>query len=214
MTDGPHVFEIAIREVVDAENFPRLAGELEALLEETDGYVGSLEYSVFFSLAPQIAEGQIFAIVITEWESAAAYEASMTLMDNPTVQDYFATIEAVQTILVEPFVKGEVISLADFPQAGEVLEVAVRDLSSYDDPVDFMRSIRGFTDALGEGEGVIREYEWISVDGQYFVGMTGYTSIEMFQAASQNEALLSNPVTQNVFANYPPMLALYGIQAQ
>ncbi|MCA9914163.1 MAG: hypothetical protein KC496_12480, partial [Anaerolineae bacterium] len=103
-------------------------------------------------------------------------------------------------------VKGETISLDDFPGEGEVLEVAVRDLSSYEDPVDFLRSIRGFTDQLVTLDGVVREYNWISVDGQYFVGMTRYASMEAFAAASQDESILTAPNTGHVFANYPPMI--------
>lgn len=214
MTASAHVFEIAIREVVDAEGFTTLGAELETLLEETDGYVGSLEYAIFFSLAPEMAEGQMFSVSISEWESVAAYEATASLLDNPTGLAYLETINPVQTVLVEPFVKGEIITLADFPQAGEVFEVAVRDLASYEDPVDFLRSIRGFTDALGDVDGVLREYEWLSVDGQYFVGMTRYASAEAFQAASQNAELMSSPNTAYIFTEYPPQLAQMGFLSE
>jgi len=213
MSTGPHVFEIAVREVTNAEEFARLLPEVEALLEDTDGYIGGLEYTPFFSLMPEMQEGQMFAIRISEWASAEAYEAA-NLEDNATYGEYMATIAPIQTVLVEPFVMGEQITLADFPEGGEVLEVAIRDMSAYEDPVDFLRTIRGFTNTLVEIEGVVREYEWISVDGQYFVGMTKYENMEAFQAAQQNEGLLGSPVTGRVFAQYPPMLAQMGTRSQ
>ncbi len=207
MTTDGHVFEIAVREIVDMEGFEALSGELQALLQEQAGYIGNLQYTTFFSLAPEMAEGQVYAVGITEWESIEAYEASQTLMDNQTVVDYLATIETVQNVVVEPFVIGEQITLDDFPQVGEVFEVAIRDLSSYENPIHFLRTVRGFTDVLGEEEGVLREYEWLSVDGQYFVGMTRYADMEAFGSASQSETVFGSPATSLLFAQYPPIVA-------
>lgn len=208
MAPGPHVFEITIREVVDADGFaPALAARNE-LLSGVDGYIGTREYQAFFSFAPELVEGQIFSVGLTEWTSAAAYEASLELDDDPAIAAYNETIADIQTVVVEPFVVGEVITLDDFPDAGEVLEVAIRDIASYDDPVDFLRNIRGFTTALVAEEGVVREYEWISLDGQFFVGMTRYESADAFAAASQSEILFANPATVNIFTSYPTSVGM------
>jgi hypothetical protein len=213
MSETP-VYEIAIRQIIDPEAFAAASAELETLLAAQEGYLGSLEYTTIVSLAPEIAEGDVYGVGVTAWASAEAYEASAALMEDPAVGAYLETIETVQNVVIEPFVKGEAITLDDFPGPGEVFEVAIRDLASYEDPVDFLRTIRGFTDLLGAEEGVLREYEWVSVDGQYFVGMTRYASVEAFSNASQSEALFSSPVVGQVFAQYPPMVAQIGVRSE
>lgn len=206
MTPTGHIFEIAIRRIVDAENFATRNAEVNALVSGLDGFIGSREYTTFFGI-PTIEEGQVYAVGISEWESLEAYSATAVLLEDPTVIAYFETIESVQNVVVQPFIKGEDLHLADLGTAGQVLELAIRDISQYENPVDFLRTIRGFTHQLTSLDGVVREFEWLSVDGQYFVGMTLYASLETFGAASQNEALLSHPTTAAVFGQYPPLLA-------
>lgn len=213
--DG-HVFEIAVRRIVDAENWTILNAELNAMISEMDGFVGSREYNTFFGI-PEIQEGEMYAVSISEWESLDAYMAVATdesLMQDATVLAYFETIESVQNVVVQPFVKGEELTLDDLAESGQVLELAIRDISGYEDPVDFIRTIRGFTHQLTSLDGVVREFEWMSVDGQYFVGMTQYESMDAFMAASANEALLTHPVTAAVFMQYPPILAQMTIPAE
>lgn len=210
MTVEGHIFEIAIRRVVDQENYAIRQAALNEAISGVDGFIATREYEAFFGI-PTIEEGQRYTVGISEWESLDAYTAAAALVDDPEVSvlvaAYFETIESVQNIIVQPFVKGEVLSVIDLAQEGQVLELAVRAISGYDDPVDFLRTIRGFTHQLTALEGVVREYEWISVDGQYFVGMTQYESMETFGAASQNEGLLSHPSTVAMFSTYPPLLA-------
>lgn len=206
MTPTGPVFEVAIRRVVDAENFATRNAEVKALLSGLDGFTGSREYTTFYGI-PALEEGQVYAVSISEWASLEAYNATAVLLEDPTVMAYFETIESVQNVVVQPFVKGENLHLDDLGTTGQVLELAIRDIRQYADPVDFLRTIRGFTYQLTSLDGVVREFEWLSVDGQYFVGMTLYTSLEAFGAASQNEGLLSHPVTAAVFGQYPPLLA-------
>lgn len=212
MPEGP-VFEIAIRRIIDPENFAILNAQLNEMLQGMDGFVAVREYTTFFGI-PEIAEGEMYAVSISEWESLEAYMTTAALLENPTVVAYFETIESVQNVVVQPFVKGEELHVENLAQPGQVLELAIRDISQYEDPIDFLRAIRGFTHQLTMLDGVVREYEWLSVDGQYFVGMTQYESMEAFGAASQNEMLLSHPVTAAIFGQYPPLLAQMTLPAQ
>lgn len=207
MAAGPHVFEVVIREVVDAETFNELQPQLIEASQAVEGFVGNLEYTAFVNFTGELDENIPVIVEIVEYESIDAYNASL---ENAGITDlleaYNASAPLIADVVVEPFVKGEAISLDDFPDAGEVLEVAIRDLSSYEDPVDFIRTIQGFTDALGREEGVLREYQWISTDGATFVGMTRYASAEAFAAVSQSETIFAMPNTQYAFATYPPMI--------
>ena len=203
--EGP-IFEIAIRRIVDAENFATLNAEVLDILTGLDGFVGAREYTTFFGI-PTIEEGEMYAVGITQWDSIDAYFATATLLEDPTVIAYFETIESIQNVVVQPFVLGEELTLDDLASSGQVLELAIRDISTYEDPVGFLRAIRGFTHQLTSLDGVVREFEWLSVDGQYFVGMTQYESMDAFMAASQNEALFTHPATAAVFSQYPPLIA-------
>ncbi|GAB4519344.1 MAG: hypothetical protein OHK0046_28040 [Anaerolineae bacterium] len=211
-TEGP-IFEIAIRRIVDPENWATRTIALNELVAEQDGFIATGEYAAFFGL-PEIAQDEIIGLGLSEWASLDAYMATGALLQDPTVISYFETIESIQNIVVQPFVLNEEITMDDLGEPGQVLEIAIRDISSYDDPVDFFRSIRGFTHQLTQLEGVIREFEWLSVDGQYFVGMTLYESMEIYLAAAQNEDLLSHPATQKIFTEYPPMLALMTLRSE
>jgi hypothetical protein len=193
------VFEISVYRVLDVNNFTTLSAELTTMLSGMEGVIASQTYNTFFAI-PDMAEGETYAVRITEWASLSSYTAITEIFDNETV-------ETVQNIVVQPFVKGEALHVNDLVAPGQVLEIAFRDISAYDDPVDFLRTIQGFTHQLTALDGVVREYEWLSVDGQYFVGMTQYESLDAFMAASQNEALLTSPVTAAVFTQYPPILA-------
>ena len=200
------VFDISVYRILDVDNFTTLSAELTTTLNGMEGVIASQTYNTFFAI-PDIEEGETYAVRITEWASLASYRAIDDLAEDETVSAYLATVEAVQNVIVQPFVKGESLHVNDLAAPGQVLEMAFRDISAYDDPVDFLRTIRGFTHQLTALDGVVREYEWLSVDGQYFVGMTQYESMDAFMAASQNETLLTSPVTAAVFSQYPPILA-------
>jgi len=200
------VFDISVYRILDVDNFTTLSAELTTTLNGMEGVIASQTYNTFFAI-PDIEEGETYAVRITEWASLASYRAMDDLAEDETVSAYLATVEAVQNVIVQPFVKGESLHVNDLAAPGQVLEMAFRDISAYDDPVDFLRTIRGFTHQLTALDGVVREYEWLSVDGQYFVGMTQYESMDAFMVASQNETLLTSPVTAAVFSQYPPILA-------
>lgn len=200
------VFDISVYRILDVDNFTTLSAELTTILIGMEGVIASQTYNTFFAI-PDIEEGETYAVRITEWASLASYTAMDDLAEDETVGAYLATVETVQNVIVQPFVKGESLHVNDLAAPGQVLEMAFRDISAYDDPLDFLRTIRGFTHQLTALDGVVREYEWLSVDGQYFVGMTQYESMDVFMAASQNETLLTSPVTAAVFSQYPPILA-------
>ena len=200
MTGSP-VFELTVAEVTDMENFVGVT----SAITEMEGYVGSLEYFVIFSAVPEVTEDQMIFIAVTEWASEDAYNAAADMM-MPDDAPY----TVIYNIPLEPFAKDEAISLADFPGPGEILEIAIRDISGYEDPFDFVRTVFGFTEALGELDGVLREYSWMSLDGTYFVGMTRYASADAFGAVAQNETLMMMPNTQYAFMTYPAEANMFG----
>lgn len=200
------VFDISVYRILDVDNFTTLSAGLTTILNGMEGVIASQTYNTFFAI-PDIEDGETYAVRITEWASLASYTAMDDLAEDETFGAYLATVETIQNVIVQPFVKGEDLHVNDLAAPGQVLEMAFRDISAYDDPVDFLRTIRGFTHQLTALDGVVREYEWLSVDGQYFVGMTQYESIDAFMAASQDETLLTSPITAAVFSQYPPILA-------
>ncbi|MEZ4605770.1 MAG: hypothetical protein R2865_02900 [Deinococcales bacterium] len=59
--------------------------------------------------------------------------------------------------------------------------------------------------------GVIQEFEYRSLDGRYYVGMTLYESIEAFSAILSKPEFLSAPEFAEMFANYPPLISQMAI---
>ena len=80
------------------------------------------------------------------------------------------------------------------PEPGQLLEIAVRDLSMYDvfDPADYDARRLGFLEVLAGMPGVVAEYQWVSVlEPNLVVGMTVYESLEAFQTLAGDPDLLA-----------------------
>jgi hypothetical protein len=94
-----------------------------------------------------------------------------------------------------------------------VLEIAVRDVSALDfEAFDTKR--KAFVDVLTAQPGVLGEYEYRSIDGKYYVGMTLYETGEAVQAIFANPTVSQGAEFGALMAEYPPMVSQFLVRIQ
>ncbi len=139
-----------------------------------------------------------------EASSAAADAAGAT----PEASAFFGTFTPETFALLTPVGGGESDLAAIAPrESGHVLEVATRDLSTYEGfaQADYESARDAFVTFLSGRPGVIAEYQWVSpVDPNVAVGMTVYESFEAWGAIWSDEAFFSAPEYAGFIGAYPP----------
>lgn len=207
-----NIYELALRYVLDQERFVELSSQLEELIADypAEVVIYSGEFNSIFGLAPELEVERPIQLGISQYTSAEDYfTMGENLIDDPIVEDYFTTIETIQNVLMIPAngeVDDEAVDASELSECG-ALEVAVRDISEYSDVEDFNAKMDAFIDLLGSQEGVVREYQFISLDGTYFVGMTCYDTTDSFMAISSDPTVLEDQAVTTLFAEYPPLVA-------
>lgn len=208
------VVEIAIRRVKDAD-------QLEAFTSARDAFVGQLkaqpgvgtdrEFKSFFDYSINKPPVEPVYIGMTQYASAEAYgKAGQALGASAEAGAFFPLFNPqLFTILVplDPEEKVDLASIAN--EEGQVLEVAVRDLSKFEnfDQDDYEAKRDAFLEALSQQEGFVAEHQWLSAkDPNIAVGMTVYASQEAFTSVSQNKEFGTSEAVTNMMGTYPPNL--------
>lgn len=129
---------------------------------------------------------------------------------------FFSTFEPLLFTALRPKNPDDSYALAEIlPEAGQILEVAERDLSMYEnfDGEDYETRLSAFLDALSQQPGFVAEYQWVSViDPNILVGMTVYESVDAFAAIAQDEEFVGQMMP---FINdYPPFTGYIHIDAR
>ena len=210
-TDSP-VLELAIRrlnEGQDLEEFEAARDAFVALLVQEDG-VGTdrefnavIDFSTFAEPSPPVFTG------MTQYESLGAYEAAgAAIGGSAEAGAFFATFTPEAFTLLTPLDPSAELDLAAIaPGSDDVLEVAVRDLSAY---ADFDAAAYGsardaFLALLVAQEGVVAEYQWVSVlDPNLVVGMTVYEDIGAFYTVASDPAVGESVELAAFLGAYPP----------
>jgi hypothetical protein len=217
-TPNDDVLELAIRSVPDQDAWMAAAQPLGALLADETGIIANAEFMSVMGFAPVDANGapvQNVFIGMMQLDNQAVFDGLMAKYmggDTPAaVTEYMATIVNIADITVQPYRDTPVLDVANMVQPGQVLEIAVRDVSGWDfDDFDAKRA--AFVGVLTAQDGVIREFEYRSADGQYYVGMTLYESGEALQAIAANPAVTQGPEFGALMQSYPPMVAQYTVR--
>lgn len=210
MTTGP-VVSMAIHRVADPDGYATLKPQVDAATQDADGYLADRQFNAFFALAPEPDPEQPVHVSLVEYASDEALKAVQDgeLSDGPAFSDYAATVDSLADVAMRPFDAADAYPIDSLVEPGQVLEVAVRDLSAYEDRDGFFAAIGAFVELLTSQPGVVREYQWLSLDGDTFVGMTVYEDMDAFGAISQDQALMGSPEAGALFAAYPPVIAQY-----
>lgn len=215
-TPDDDILELAIRAVPDEVAWKAAAGPFGALLAGEKGIIASAEFMSITGFAPIDAQGmpvrKVF-IGMVQIDNEATHDALMAKYfgaNRPAaVTTYLSTIQNIADAgKLRPFRDTPAIDVANMAQPSQVLEIAVRDISGRDfDAFDAKRA--AFVNVLTAQPGVIAEYEYRSIDGKYYVGMTLYESREVVQAVLSNPAIAQGPEFGALMAEYPPMVSQF-----
>lgn len=220
-TPEDDVMELAIRSVPDQEAWKAAAGPFGALLSGETGIIANAEFMSIMGFVPVDASGQPVQNVFVgmlQIDNEATHDALMAKYfgtEKPAeVTAYLGTIQNIADAgKLRPFRDTPAIDVANMVKPGQVLEIAVRDVSGIDfDAFDAKRA--AFVDVLTAQPGVLGEYEYRSVDGKYYVGMTLYETGEAVQAIFANPAVSQGPEFGALMAEFPPMVSQFLVRIQ
>lgn len=215
-TPDDDVMELAIRTVPDQKAWKAAAGPFGKLLSGEAGIIANAEFMSIMGFAPVGADGKPVKNVFVgmlQIDNVATHDALMAKyfgVKKPTeVTAYLGTIQNIADAgKLRPFRATPVIDVANMVQPGQVLEIAVRDVSGLDfDAFDAKRT--AFIDVLTAQPGVLGEYEYRSIDGKYYVGMTLYQTGDAVQAIFANPAISQGPEFRALIAEFPPLVSQF-----
>lgn len=220
-TPQDDVMELAIRVVPDQDAWKAASMPFGALLGKEPAIIASAEFMSVMGFAPVDANGQPLKNVfigMLQIDNEAAHAELMSRYfgaDKPAeVTAYLATIQNIADAgKLRPFRDTPAIDVANMVQPGQVLEIAVRDVTGWDFD-DFDTKRKAFVDVLTAQQGVIREFEYRSIDGKYYVGMTLYENGDALQAIAANPAVTQGPEFGALMSKYPPMVAQYTVRVR
>jgi hypothetical protein len=213
------VVEIAVRRLgasQDIAAFEAARDAFVARLKAQPGVGTDREFAAFFDFTAQGSPSPDVFIGMTQYDSIDAFAAAgNALGSSAEAAAFFATFTPEAFTALRPLNPGSDVDLAAIASApGQVLEVAVRDLSAYDgfDAVAYAAARDAFLDLLRAQPGVVAEYQWVSaLDPNVVVGMTVYASQEAFGAVLGNQAFVTADATKNFLFGYPPKVGFVNV---
>ena len=217
--DGP-VTEIAIRRVNDGQDPAAFAAARDAFvaaLTAEPGVGTDREFAAILdgaTFAPP--EATVFT-GMTQYENLAAFAAAgEKLSSSPEAAAFFSTFEPMLFTALRPKDPADSYDLAQIlTEPGQILEVAARDLSMYEnfDSADYETRLNAFLDALSQQPGFVAEYQWVSaLDPNIVVGMTVYESADALAAIAQDQEFMAQMMP---FAgSYPAFVGYYHMDAR
>lgn len=206
------VVEIAIRQVKTGQlaAFEQARTNFINLLKQQDGVSNDREYASFYHFNPAQDTSRPVFIGMTQYEDLATFQkAGADIGTSAEAGAFFSTFDALVFTAMKPKVAGTEVDLSKVAQSGQILEVAVRDLSLYTNfnQADYEAKLDAFLAVLAQQTGRVAEYQWVSVlDPNIVVGMTVYESQQAFFNIAANPAFANHPNVVAFFAAYPPNL--------
>ncbi len=207
MRDPEHPLSCRLRPGQDVGEFESARDAFVASLRAQAGVQVDRELAAVFDFAASGQPDPPVFIGMTQYQSAEAFAAAgEALGSSPAASAFFATFEPEAFTALRPLDAADPVDLAAIAsRPGEVLEIAVRDLSAYDafDPAAYASARDAFLALLTAQAGVVGEYQWVSVlDPHLVVGMTVYRDADAFAAAGA--AIGEAPETAAFLGGYPP----------
>lgn len=204
------IVEIAIRQVKNGQDaaFVTARENFINLLTQQEYVYNDREYASFYSFNPAQDTARAVFIGMTQYEDLETFQnVGNTLGGTAEAGAFFSTFDALVFTAMKPKVAGTAVDLSTLATSGQVLEVAVRDLSQYPNfnQADYDAKLQAFLDVLAQQTGRVAEYQWVSVlDPNIVVGMTVYESQQAFFTIASDPNFNSNPAVGAFFSAYPP----------
>lgn len=204
------VVEIAIRQVKTGQSsaFTTARTNFINVLTKEPGVFNDREYKSFLHYNPaQDATREVY-VGMTQYENLAAFQAaSQKLGNSAEATAFFNTFDALTYTVLKPVKSGTTVDLTKIALSGQVLEIAVRDLSKYTNfnKTDYEAKRDAFLAELAKQPARVAEYQWVSaLDQNIVIGMTVYTNQQAFTQLLTDPAFANNPAVGAFLATYPP----------
>lgn len=206
------VVEIAVRRLNDGQDVAEFELARDAFVAELRSQAGvqvDREFSGFFDFLAQSPPSAPVFVGMTQYESLSDFQAAgQALGSSAEAGAFFSTFTPEAFTVLRPLDAAEVVDLASVASvAGQVLEIAVRDLAAYEnfDASAYADARDAFLALLRQQPGFVAEYQWVSVlDPNVVVGMTVYESQEAFFGVLGTESFVNDPATGGFVFAYPP----------
>lgn len=204
------VVEIAIRQVKNGQlsTFEQARTNFINLLTKQEGVSNDREYASFFHFNPAQDTSRPVYIGMTQYEDLATFQkVSNDIGGSAEAGAFFSTFDALVFTAMKPKTAGTEVDLSQVAKSGQILEVAVRNLSQYPNfnQAGYEAKLSAFLAVLAQQAGRVAEYQWVSVlDPNIVVGMTVYESQQAFFSIAGNPAFSNHPDVVAFFAAYPP----------
>lgn len=206
------IAELAIRMVkpgMQAE-FEAARDALVAKLVQEEGVFNDREYASFLTFTPRDTSRAVF-IGMTQYEDLATFQATAQKLGGfPEAAAFFQTFDMLHFTGLKPLEEGTEVDLSKLATGGQILEIAVRDISKYAnfDQADYEAKRDAFLALLAQQEGRVAEYQWVSaLDPNIVVGMTVYADQAAFSRILSNPDFAGSEAVTNFLGSYPPNVA-------
>lgn len=206
------IIELAIRQLNDGQDVTAFEASRDAFIAKLRAQPGvqtDREFKAFFDFGAQGPPSAPVYVGMTQYSSLAAFKAAGgELGSSAEAATFFATFTPKAFTALRPLDDDAAVELSSIAsKPGQVLEVAVRDLSSYEgfEQSKYEAARDGFLTLLRKQPGFVAEYQWVSVlDKNIVVGMTVYESQEAFFGVLGNQDFVNDPATGAFLFGYPP----------
>lgn len=211
VASGP-VVEIAIRRLGASQDVTAFASARDAFvtqLRAQPGVTVDREFQSFFDFTANGPPVPPVYIGMTQYASLDAFQrAGAALGSSSQAMSFFSTFTPSTFTVLRPLNPSATVDLGQIAnQSGQVLEVAVRDLSTYAsfDAAAYASARDAFIALLVAQPGVVAEYQWVSaLNPNLAVGMTVYRDQAAFLAIAQSDAVTGSPAAAAFLTRYPP----------
>ena len=204
------VVEIAIRQVKPGQTsaFTTARTNFINVLTQEPGVYNDREYKSFLHYNPTQDTSREVYVGMTQYENLAAFQAAgQKLGNSAAAAAFFGTFDALTYTVLKPIKSGTTIDLTKVASSGQVLEIAVRDLSKYTNfnKADYEAKRDAFLAELAKQPARVAEYQWVSVlDPNIVIGMTVYSNQQAFFQLLSDPTFASNPAVGAFLGTYPP----------
>ncbi len=204
------VVEIAIRQVKTGQqnSFEQARSNFISLLKQQKGVLTDREYASFFHYNPAQDTTRSVFVGMTQYEDLETFQrVGNDLGNSAELGAFFGTFDVLTFTALKPLKAGTEVDISKLASAGQVLEIAVRDISKYANfsQADYEAKRDAFLDKLAQQSGRVAEYQWQSVlDPNIVVGMTVYESQQSFFGILSNQDFAGSAEVQAFLGAYPP----------
>ncbi len=185
------VMEVSVRRLADgkaAADFESARDAYLDLLQDERSVLVHRELEAVVDLDAGVPPAPAVYVGLTQFETLEDFDSvNAELGDTSEADAFFGQFSAEVFTAVQPLFENEVLDLEGLATGGEVVEVAVRDLSTYDsfDEDAFDAAEEAYLTELLQQPGFVQEYRYVSVtDDALVVSLVVFEDQATYEAAT------------------------------